>query len=73
MEPLPDGREIYRGLLVQDLRRSAVRNMLDAGVAEKIAREISGYKRGEALDPYKVVSTKQLYEAMQNMGEKVKG
>lgn len=70
MELLPDGREIYRGLLIQDLRRSAVRNMLDAGVAEKIAMEISGYKRREVLDPYNVVSTKQIHGAMQKVGEK---
>jgi len=70
VEPLPDGREIYRGLLVQDLRRSAVRNMIDAGVAEKVAMEISGYKRREVFDPYKVVSTKQLHEAMQKVRER---
>jgi hypothetical protein len=47
--------------------------MLDAGVAEAIAMEISGYKRREVLDPYKVVGAKQMHEAMQKMGETVKG
>jgi hypothetical protein len=70
MESLPDGREVYRGLLVQDLRRSAVRNMIDAGVAEKVAMEISGYKRREVFDPYNVVSAEQIHEAMQKVREK---
>jgi integrase len=70
IESLPNRREIYRGLLVQDLRRSAVRNMIDAGVAEKVAMEISGYKRREALDPYNVVSTKEVHEAMREVREK---
>lgn len=51
MESLSDGREIYSRLLIQDLRRSAVRNMIDAGVAKKFAMEISGYKRREVFDP----------------------
>jgi integrase len=71
MESLPNGREIYRGLLVQDLRRSAVRNMIDAGVAEKVVMEVSGYKRREVFDPYNVVSTTQLHEAMQMVRERV--
>jgi len=44
--------------------------MIDAGVAEKVAMEISGYKRREVFDPYKVVSTKQLHEAMQKVRER---
>jgi integrase len=70
IESLPDGRETYRGLLVQDLRRSAVRNMIDAGVGEKVAMEISGYKRREVFDPYKVATIQQIHEAMQKVREK---
>ncbi|MGC2705686.1 MAG: tyrosine-type recombinase/integrase [Candidatus Acidiferrales bacterium] len=70
IESLPNEREIYRGLLVQDLRRSAIRNMIDAGVAEKVAMEISGYKVREVFDPYNDVSTERLHEAMQRVQAK---
>jgi hypothetical protein len=44
--------------------------MIDAGVAEEIAREISGYKRRRVFDPYNVVSAEQIHEAMQKVREK---
>ena len=70
MESLPNGRETYRGLLVQDLRRSAVRNMIEAGVPEKVAMKISGYKRRETFNPYNVLTIQQMHEAMQKVREK---
>ena len=70
MESLPDGKEIYRGLLVQDLRRSAVRNMIDAGVDKRVAMKISGYKRREVLDPYSTMSARQVHEAMVKVRER---
>lgn len=71
IEQLPDGRTIYQGLLVQDLRRSAVRNMIDAGVEEKVAMEISGYKRRRVFDPYNAVSANQIHEAIKKVLEKM--
>jgi len=44
--------------------------MLYAGVAKEVAMEISGHKRREVFDPYKVVSANQIHEAIQKVGEK---
>lgn len=68
MDFLPSGREVYSGLLMRDLRRSALRNMIDSGVAEKVAMEISGHTSREVFDRFNIVSTRQLREAMKKGG-----
>jgi len=70
IESLPHGREVYRGFLVQHLRRSAVRNMIEAGVEEKVAMEISGYKQRETFDPYNVFNASKVHEAIKKVLEK---
>lgn len=46
-EQLPGEREVYRGLLVRHLRRSAIRNMFEAGVEHEVAMKIAGYRQRE--------------------------
>ncbi len=57
----------YAGLIVHDLRRSAIRNLMKAGVNEKVAMEISGHKTRSVFDRYHIVDTEDVVEAMRKV------
>src|SRR5215468_12482575 len=63
----------FPDLLFHDLRRSAVRNMVEKiGMSEKRAMEISGHKTRSCFERYHIVSLADIQESGKKMDEWIK-
>ena len=64
----PTGWRSFAGVSIHDLRRSAIRNMRRAGVAESVAMTISGHQSPLVFKRYDITSHEDQRQALEAGG-----
>ncbi len=79
-KPVTDFRKTWRtlaktagmpGLLLHDMRRSAVRNMVRAGISKHVAKRISGHTTDSVFDRYDISDESDLADAARKMEARI--
>ena len=65
-------KRLYKGLTIHDLRRSASRNLIRAGVSRGVAMQITGHKTEAIFERYNITDAADVRDALVKVGQYAK-